>query len=130
GGREKWRDFVLEFDVAFEHPGNLDLFARLGRHAGQAVGMTLAVSPPDVPPAHVWTGPTLLVGEGVLRPRAPYACEVTCLGSRFRVKIGDGAPHEYEEEIRWTKSRRGSIGLVVPEGTRVTFTRMRIRVLR
>src|SRR5262245_21564140 len=45
GDRDKWRDFVLEFEVTFES-GDVDLFVRLGQHADRrAMSISLAVSP-------------------------------------------------------------------------------------
>jgi hypothetical protein len=108
GDREKWRDFVLEFEVTFES-GEIELFVRLGAHADRrAMSVSMAV------------GPAFTAG-------APYSCELTCIGNKFSLKIGD---ETLEPEIPWTVSRKGSVGIVVDEETKVRFSKMRVRVLR
>ncbi|MCI0588214.1 MAG: hypothetical protein L0323_15400 [Planctomycetes bacterium] len=109
GDRDKWRDFVLEFEVTFES-GEIELFVRLGQHADRrAMSVSMAV------------GPEFTAG-------APYSCELTCIGNKFSLKIGDQPP--FEPEIPWTVSRKGSVGIVVDEETKVRFSKMRIRILR
>ncbi len=110
GDREKWRDFVLEFEVTFES-GEVELFVRLGTHADRrAMSTHLAVSP------HGFVAGT------------PDSCEITCIGNKFSLKVADQPP--YEAETPWTVSRKGSVGLVIDPETKVRFSRMKIRVLR
>ncbi len=109
GDREKWRDFVLDFEVTLES-GEMELFVRLGQHADRrAMSVGLAADP------------NFTAG-------APYSCELTCIGNKFSLKVADQPP--YEPEMPWTVSRKGSVGLVIDEETRVRFSRMKIRVLR
>ncbi len=110
GDREKWRDFVLDFEVTFES-GKVELFVRLGPHADRrAMSVSLAVAP------------------GQLTPGTPSGCEISCIGNRFVLKVGDRPP--FETEMPWTASRKGSVGIVVDKGTKVKFSRMRIQALR
>jgi hypothetical protein len=112
GDREKWRDFALEFDVVPES-GKFDLFVRLGLKADLAHNLPAFVAGTE---------------SGQMAPGKPQTVAVTCIGNQVTYRVGEEEP--YPEEIKWMKSRRGSVGLVIPEGTKFRITRMRIRVLR
>jgi len=68
-------------------------------------------------------------GPHALKLGQKYTCEIACIGSKLSVSMEAGE-NPVTKEINWTHNRKGAIGLVVPEGTEMVISRMRIRVLR
>ncbi len=110
GDDEFWRDFVLDFEFAILK-GDFQIYLRLGPKVdGSSESVSYTTEGPDA----------VNVGE-------TYPAEVSFIGSTMAVTLEEN-PTPYESS--WTKRRKGAIGLVIPEGSEIRFTRMRIRVLR
>ena len=64
--------------------------------------------------------------------KAGTANSFTCtmIGSHVKVAFADAERSGGDEDLRWTMSRKGGIGISVPAGSDVKLTKMRIRVLR
>jgi hypothetical protein len=69
--------------------------------------------------------------EGGLKPNERYSMVATYIGSDLTISFPqDQKIERWENSPAWTKLRRGGIAFLIPEGTRLRITRMRIRVLR
>jgi hypothetical protein len=117
GDREQWRHFVLEVDFAVDH-GAATMWLRL-RIADTRQSEAYELSAKD---------------QGALTPGKSYSMLARFIGSHLMVDFPAspgvaGAPARHDTDAQWYKRRRGAIGFTVPAGTRLTITRMRIRVL-
>lgn len=117
GDREQWRHFQADIEFVIEK-GDLDLFLRLGRGPNQN---TLA-----------YPLRTTATSGVILQTGKKYAARVSVIGSQFSVRfVGEDIDtRPYVEDVRWTMTRKGAIGLVVSPETRVKFTRFKVRELR
>ncbi len=117
GDREQWRNFAWEFEVVIEK-GNLDVYFRLGK----------------VPNLNTYKYAMSTAGEDRnLSPGKTYRGRATILGSKFDIRYADediDTPTPQTLDIGWTMSRKGAIGLVIPSGTTIKFTRFQVRELR
>jgi hypothetical protein len=115
GDREAWRDFILDFELTFES-GSLRMFFRMGRTVANTEHVRIE--------SHA---------EGSAPPLRGKACsgEASVIGSRIRFRLGsrDIEPVE-DSDAKGFRPRKGALGLVIPAGTVVRFTRLRVRVLR
>lgn len=114
GLTEKWRDFVLdvEFEIA---KGNVTFDYRM------------QVEQPDNAYGYVVD----TEGDGAVLPNEKYTVEMSLIGSTFVYREEaslENAP--YTQEVGWTKSRAGALRLVIPDGTEIKISRLRIRILR
>jgi hypothetical protein len=117
GDREQWRNFVWEFEFVVER-GNFVVYFRLGRN----------------PNPNTYAYNINTEGEDKnLEPGKTYRGRATLLGSTFDLRYADqdiDTPSPKTEQIGWTMSRKGGIGLVIPASTSVRFTRFQVRELR
>ena len=68
--------------------------------------------------------------EGGLTPNVRYSLVATYIGSDLAVSLPETGIARWENSPSWVKLRRGGIAFLIPEGTRLKVTRMRIRDLR
>jgi hypothetical protein len=69
--------------------------------------------------------------EGGLKANEKYEMVCTSIGSDLAIWFPKNDElQRYENSPSWTKLRRGGIAFLIPEGTRLRVTRMRIRELR
>ena len=120
GDREQWRSFVadLEFTVS---KGGFQIFFHLGKGAS------------DQTPSKTWEA------EGdspELRTDKTYRAKVEMIGSHLTITFA-GSDNDIDlqgiganETLKWTKTRKGAIGLVIPPGARIKFTRFQVKELR
>ena len=52
------------------------------------------------------------------------------IGSRFHFHLKTEGVDATESSIKWVNSRKGALGLVIPPGAKLKFTKLRIRELR
>ncbi len=117
GDREQWRNFVADLEFTVEQ-GGFDIYFRLGRS----------------PNANTLAYFIRTQGENANAvPGKPCRVRAAVLGSRFTFRFQDDsldAPKPVDETASWTMSRKGAIGLLVPPGARMKFTRFQVRELR
>jgi hypothetical protein len=113
GDKEQWRDFVVDFEFTIQK-GSFEMYFRLG---------------PSLQDKTQWI--EYGVDDSVKTPKnagEKYSTTISVIGSTFVwTEEGLAAP---EDQIHWSFRRKGAVGIVVPEGAEVIFTKMRIRVLR
>ena len=120
GDREQWRSFVadIEFTVS---KGGFQIFFHLGKGAS------------DQTPSKTWKAD----GDSPeLRPDKTYRAKIAMIGSHLTITFA-GSDNDIDlqgigtdETLRWTKTRKGAIGLVIPPGARIKFTRFQVKELR
>jgi hypothetical protein len=116
GDREQWRNFVLDIEFTIEKQG-VDFHLHLGGSTG-----------PNTQQFYLW-------GEGkdaTLSLGQTYRARASMLGSKFRLVYVDDqndVPPPVESSVSWTINRKGAIGLVVPPGARVKFSRFQVKEL-
>ncbi len=117
GDREQWRNFVIDLEFTIER-GDLEMYFRLGRTPSvNTISHSLKAEGEDA---------DLIAGR-------KYQAKASLLGSRFVFRYATediDTPSPHDEQVSWTKNRKGAIGLVVPPGARARFTRFRVRELR
>jgi hypothetical protein len=117
GDREQWRSLVLDVEFTIEK-GNVELYFHLGRNPNANTPFyTLATEGDD---SNVSAGKT-------------YRAKMSLLGSQFNVRFAGedlDTPRPLEKPLTWSSTRKGGIGLLVPPGARVRFTRFEVRELR
>ncbi len=113
GDREKWRDFVLEVEFTIAKAGHMLCF-RLGAAVDK----------------YVETWPLSVEGDGALGAGTVYPAHATYIGSKSTLAIDNPDFEPNEANVGWTMNRKGAIGIVVPQGADLKFTRFRIKVLR
>jgi hypothetical protein len=113
GDLDNWRDFALDMDFTLVK-GKAEVYLRLGRRADSRVYSIVL----DTEGPHA-----LVAGQ-------QYHCELTFIGSTAWVNIKAEGISPATDEVFWGKSRKGAIGFVIPSGTELNVSSMRIRVLR
>ncbi len=112
GDLEKWRDFELEFDFTLVK-GEAQFYFRLGKQIQSAEGFQANSGAED------WKA-----GES-------YTCKATFIGSNMKLEFSDNANQEPRESlVDWRRSRKGAFGVVVPQGSEIKLTKMRLRLMR
>jgi hypothetical protein len=112
GDLEKWRDFELEFDFTLVK-GEAQFYFRLGKQIQSAEGFQANSGAED------WKA-----GES-------YTCKATLVGSNMKLEFSDNANQEPRESLLdWRRSRKGAFGVVVPQGSEIKITKMRLRLMR
>ena len=112
GDLEKWRDFELEFDFTLVK-GEAQFYFRLGKQISAAEGFQANSGTED------WKA-----GES-------YTCKATLIGSTMKLEFSDNANQEpRESQLDWRRSRKGAFGVVVPQGSEIKITKMRLRLMR
>lgn len=97
------------------------------------VTMYLHVAPPPGSPNNLQSEAyDLQTGATGLTPGAKYTLAATYVGSDLDIKVTGNSQSftEYSQTSSWAKRRRGGIAFLLPEGARLTITRMRIKELR
>jgi hypothetical protein len=113
GDLDNWRDFALEMEFTLVK-GRADVYLRLGRRADSRVyNFVLDTEGRDA----------LVAGQ-------QYRAEITFIGSTASINIKAEGVSPRSDEVFWGKSRKGAIGFVIPAGSELTISQMRIRVLR
>jgi hypothetical protein len=117
GDREQWRNFVL--DVEFQvDAGNVEMYFRLGKNPNLNTPQYILKTTGDL--AEIRTGRS-------------YRARISIIGSKFIVKFADDQadpPDTKDEDLTWVRSRKGAIGLLIPPGARLKFTKFLVRELR
>jgi hypothetical protein len=115
GDREQWRSFVAEVEFTIES-GSFDFFLHLGRSAN---------------PSTVQLGIRTSGVESNVPLGKPVRAMFSMIGSKLRFRIiGEGTAEPFEKDMSWTSTRKGAIGILVPDGTRVRFTKFTVKDLR
>lgn len=112
GDRAYWRDFVIDMEFTIES-GEFSTVLRLGRRTDTAENYTFTAG-----------------GDGSIQPGKTYSAEISLIGSALKVTLTPEDVPPFETEVRWVQTRKGAIGLIVPDGAKVKITRFRIRDLR
>lgn len=113
GDTEQWRDFALDLEFTIEK-GKATMFLRLGNAIDSKVE-TIDLS---------------TQGENAFTAKETYEAELSLIGSKLHYAVHSVEFTAMDAVSSWTKSRKGSIGLVIDPETRIKFTKFRIRVLR
>jgi hypothetical protein len=115
GDKEQWRDFMIDFEFTFES-GSMTMYFRMGPRTIQNTESMLITSyaSGSAPP---------LQGKS-------YSGEAWAIGSKFHFHIKTEGVDPSDSDIKWVNSRKGALGLVIPDGTKVKFTKLRVRELR
>ena len=108
GDREKFRDFVVEFEGTLSK-GHIELCLRTPTRIDRAV----EAYPLDAQR---------------LTPGVPFRMTITFIGSQVTYTPENGQPQE--KTVPWSQSRKGAIAFVVDEGAELKITKLRIRLLR
>jgi hypothetical protein len=114
GLNENWRDFVLDVEYTIEKGKVTFDFRMRVEQPDNAYGYEIDTE-----------------GDGAILAGEPYTAEMSLIGSSFVYREEaslDSAP--FTQEVSWTKSRAGALRLVIPDGTQLKISRLRIRVLR
>jgi hypothetical protein len=115
GDREQWRNFIADVEFTIER-GGFEMYFRLGRSANA-----------NTPGFFFETE-----GEKAsTQANRSYKMRASLIGSNYNVRF-DNAPdkQDHQETLKWSKTRKGGIGLFVPPGARIKFTRFQVRELR
>ncbi len=113
GDREQWRDFVLDMQFTLES-GEFELYTRLGQRADSTVPMVKFSTS----------------GEGAIVAGKQYEITVKMIGSTLELIY---YPEDFTPDpitANWTQSRKGAVGFLLPAGTKMKVTRMRVKELR
>jgi len=115
GDREQWRNFMADMEFTIER-GGFEIYYRLGRSANANTPGFIFRADGDKPN---------------VQTERSYRVVATFLGSEYNLRF-DNAPDipNYQETLTWRKTRKGGIGLFVPPGARIKFTRFQVRELR
>ena len=94
--------------------------------------MFFHVSPPPMNPDNRQSDTfDLSSKDGGLKPNEKYSLVATFIGTDLAIWFPQNDEiQRYENSPGWTKLRRGGLAFLIPEGTRLRVTRMRIRELR
>lgn len=117
GDREQWRHYIVDLELVVEK-GNPEIYFRLGRS----------------PNANTLSYILDSEGEGAdIQVGKTYQAKASVLGSKFIFRFAGedlDTPPVYEETASWAKNRKGAIGLLIPPGARIRFTKFLVRELR
>jgi hypothetical protein len=114
GDNAQWRDVVLELEMMVEK-GSVDVVFRLGRN------------PTEKNPTYV-----IDVNSDTCPFKAGDSIHIraSVIGNKFIVRgVGEDDSALKEEELNWTMTRKGAIGLVIPPGSRFKITSFKVREL-
>lgn len=112
GDLEKWRDYELEFEFQIVK-GEAQFYFRLGKQIQAAEGFSVN------PGAEDWKA-----GE-------TYTCKATLVGSNMRLEFSDNASQEPRDvTLDWRRSRKGAFGVVVPQGSEVKISKLKLKLMR
>jgi hypothetical protein len=111
GDREQWRNFMLEFEVTIDK-GTCDLYFRLGKNPNS-----------NTPSYHL----TTQGDKSPLPAGQATKLRVAIVGSKRQIRLmGDAGGEIVNDELPWTKTRKGAIGIVIPPGARLKFTEFKV----
>jgi hypothetical protein len=115
GDREQWRNFVADMKFTIER-GGLELYFHLGRSANANTPGLFAKTEGD---------------NATWEANRSYKVVASIIGSNYLVRF-DNAPDKQsiQEALNWRKSRKGGIGLFIPPGAKIKFTKFQVRDLR
>ena len=108
GDREKFRDFVVEFEGTLTK-GHIELCLRTPTRIDRAVE-------------------AYSLDAQRLTPGVPFRMTINFIGSRVTYTPENGQPQE--KTVPFSQSRKGAIAFVVDEGAELKVTKLKIRVLR
>jgi hypothetical protein len=112
GDKQKWRDFVIDGEFVLES-GVFTLAFRLGA----------------TPNANTDTFEVRTEENGIEAGK-PYAFTYKVVGSNAEMVWKDDVLPKSDRLLSWYANRSGAFGLVIEKGTKLRFTRLRIRELR
>jgi hypothetical protein len=114
GDQLRWRDYLFECEYQLVK-GEATFHFRLGASVNN----------------NTLSFPVSTTGGVPFKANTPLNISARVLGSYIKVEFGDEEHTPYEEqEMRWTVTRKGGIGVSVPPGSEIKITKMRIKVLR
>jgi uncharacterized membrane-anchored protein YhcB (DUF1043 family) len=113
GDKENWRDVVLDFEFTIDK-GSFRLYFRLGPSTADATQAIDYTTDPEKAEARN-------AGES-------YHSTASYVGSRFLLE--EDGQVTIDSKVGWTNRRKGAIGITIPKGAEVRFTKMRIKALR
>ena len=112
GDREIWRDFIMDMEFTMDS-GDFKMYLRLGLNPNNTVTQVKFKSGAD----------------GIVAGKK-YQVTLKVIGSTVElVYYPEDVPSE-PTTVDWTKSRKGAVGFALSEGTRLKFTRLKVRELR
>jgi len=111
GKEERWRDFVLDMEFTLTK-GTIDMYFRMATQPDANV--------------HLFTLST--EGTGAVNAGETYTAKISMIGSEFMFEDSTGIMTPMA--VSWTKTRAGEICFVIPDGTELKFSRLKIRALR
>ncbi|MBI5431779.1 MAG: hypothetical protein HZA52_02995 [Planctomycetes bacterium] len=115
--REQLRDFVLDFEFTLAQ-GEFELCSRVGLRFDGTVESLKFSTLEDSQDA------------SFLLPRGEtFGGTWSFIGSSWTGGLSAGDPQTLEQ-VKWSQSRKGGIGIIVPPATELTFTRLRVKSLR
>jgi hypothetical protein len=115
--REQLRDFVLDIEFTITK-GEFEMYLRVGKRFDGTVE-TMKLSALEEP-----SNPTF-----ILMPGESYSGTITYIGSSWVCELSAGDPAG-NEAVKWSQSRKGGIGFLIPPESEFKITRMRVRSLR
>jgi hypothetical protein len=106
------RDFVMECEFTLVK-GEATFYFRLGGSVNNAMNMNVSTT-----------------GGTPFKAGQPNTTTVEMIGSKFKMTFGDGEHNAFEDEMRMSVRRKGSIGIAVPPGSEIRVTKLRVKILR
>ncbi|MBI5433144.1 MAG: zinc ribbon domain-containing protein [Planctomycetes bacterium] len=117
GDREQFRDFVLDFEFTVVK-SEFEMYCRIGKRFDGTVESLKFSALEESENASF-----------MLSPAESYSGVMTFIGSSWTCELSAGDPVTMEK-VKWSQSRKGGIGILVPPEAEVKITRMKIRSLR
>ncbi|MCC6408501.1 MAG: zinc ribbon domain-containing protein [Planctomycetes bacterium] len=117
GDREQFRDFVLDFEFTVVK-SEFEMYFRIGKRFDGTVESLKFSALEESDNASF-----------MLSPAESYSGVMTFIGSSWTCELSAGDPVTMEK-VKWSQSRKGGIGILVPPEAEVKITRMKIRSLR
>jgi hypothetical protein len=113
GDSRQWRDFVIEGEFTLES-GSFTMAFRLGKRVDNVTSDTVIVT----------------ADEGRVQAGGTYSFTYQLIGSTAKMTWKDDIFEAVDRELDARTNRHGAFGLVLNTGTKVTFTRLRVKELR
>jgi hypothetical protein len=113
GDSRQWRDFVIEGEFTIES-GSFTMAFRLGKRVDNVTSDTVIVT----------------ADEGRVQAGGTYSFTYQLIGSTAKMTWKDDIFEAVDRELDTRTNRHGAFGLVLNTGTKVTFTRLRVKELR
>ena len=114
GDREQWRYFVFDMKFTIEK-GWFEMYAHLGK--------SINANTPVYRFSSEGEQATFDAGKS-------YSVRGSILGNKFVIRLtGDDTSAVHEEELSWTRTRKGAIGFLIPPGTKLTIQEFKLREL-